>query len=243
MTGLTMKTRLPMKKCIALLALLLAGPVLALQDLDSQVVNDGEKAATGTNVYRIVGPDGRVTFSDSAPAGSKAEKVRIGPINVQPTPLPVRKLSPRDHNEREERSEEREERSERGYQGPVNFAIVSPANDATIPPGQRLIVLQVSVDPVPRDGYAFYAVIDGQRWSGTSSGTSLDISALERGTHTIQAVLVDAAGQPLAQSQLIQVHVKRPGGQIPDFPAERAPQMPKAPQVPGIASPPKPQPR
>lgn len=235
-------TRWPMKKWIALLALLLtvpvlAAPVVALQDSDAQAGSKGEKAAAGTSVYRIVGPDGRVTFSDTAPAGSRAEKIEIGPTNVQPTPLPLRKLSPRDRDAREERAA-------RNYdQGPVNFAIVSPANDATIPPGQRFIVLQVALEPVPRDGYAFYAVVDGQRWSGTSSGTSLDISALERGTHTIQAVLLGAGGQPLAQSQVIQVHVKRPGGQVPDFPAEQAPQMPKAPQAPGIANPPKPQPR
>lgn len=222
---------------IALLAMLLAAPALALQDSGAAAEAQSENSSGGTSVYRIVGPDGRVTFSDTAPAGSKAEKIAIGPTNVQPTPLPLRKLSPRDRDAREERAARSDD------QRPVNFAIVSPANDATIPPGQRFIVLQVALDPVPRDGYAFYVVIDGQRWSGTSSGTSLDISALERGTHTIQAVLLDAGGQPLAQSQVIQVHVKRPGGQVPDFPAEQAPQMPKAPQVPGIASPPKPQPR
>ncbi|MBB5211569.1 DUF4124 domain-containing protein [Microbulbifer hydrolyticus] len=222
-----------MIRWIALLAVLLAAPVLAQQDSAA----DDKKASgtSGGSVYKIVGPDGRVTFSDSPPAGQKAEKVEIGPINVQPIapkqPLRTRKLSPGDRRDRDD------------YEGPVNFAIVSPANDATIPPGQRFVVLQVALDPVPKDGYEFFVVVDGQRWSGTSSGTSLDISALERGTHTIQAVLLGAGGRPLAQSQAIQVHVKRPGGQIPDFPAEQAPQMPKLPQAPGVARPPKPQPR
>ncbi|WOX04166.1 DUF4124 domain-containing protein [Microbulbifer pacificus] len=222
------------KKWLLPLVLVLAVPAMALQDSGAQSGAEDDKSSSGTSVYKIVGPDGRVTFSDTAPAGSRAEKVKIGPTNVQPialpVPLPVRKLSPRSDEDR-------------GDLGPVNFAIVSPSNDATIPPGQRFIVLQVALEPVPRDGYAFYAVIDGQRWSGTSSGTSLDISALERGSHTIQAVLLDASGRPLAQSQMIQVHVKRPGGQIPDFPAEQAPQMPKMPQAPGVANPPKPQPR
>ena len=217
-----------------LLFALLAAPAMAQQDSD-----DASKASQGKSsggaVYKIVGPDGRVTFSDTPLAGEKAEKVEIGPINVQPIApgvLPTRKLSPGDSKKRE-----------RNEQGPVNFAIVSPANDATIPPGQRLIVLQVALNPVPEDGYQFFAVIDGQRWSGGSSGTSLDISALERGTHSIQAVLLGASGQPIAQSQTIQVHVKRPGGQVPDFPAQQSPQMPKLPQVPGVAKPPKPQPR
>ena len=220
-----------MIRWIALLAVLLAAPVLAQQDPEA---GDSKSGGSSGSVYKIVGPDGRVTFSDTPPAGQKAEKVEIGPINVQPIApkgaLPTRRLSPRD----ERRDEEQE---------PVDFAIVSPANDATIPPGQRFIVLQVALNPVPKDGYEFFAVIDGQRWSGTSSGTSLDISALERGTHTIQAVLLGAGGRPLAQSQTIQVHVKRPGGQVPDFPAQQAPQMPKLPQAPGVARPPKPQPR
>ncbi|WP_428819494.1 DUF4124 domain-containing protein [Microbulbifer sp. MCCC 1A16149] len=230
-----------MSRWIVLTAALLAAAAMAQQDSsDKDRAADGKGAdsASGNSVYRIVGPDGRVTFSDSPPAGQKAEKIKIGPTNVQPIapplPLPTRKLSPRDQDDRERRGSD---------QGPVNFSIVSPANDATIPPGQRFIVLQVALNPVPRDGYAFYAVIDGQRWSGMSSGTSLDISALERGTHTVQAVLLSAGGQPLAQSQAIQIHVKRPGGQVPDYPAQQAPQMPKLPQAPGVAKPPKPKPR
>ncbi|WP_239692514.1 DUF4124 domain-containing protein [Microbulbifer mangrovi] len=230
-----------MSRWIVLTAALLAAAAMAQQDSsDKDRAADGKGAdgASGNSVYRIVGPDGRVTFSDSPPPGQKAEKVEIGPTNVQPIapplPLPTRKLSPRDVDN-----------NQRGGSdpGPVRFSIVSPANDATIPPGQRFIVLQVALDPVPREGYAFYAVIDGQRWSGMSSGTSLDISALERGTHTVQAVLLGAGGQPLAQSQAIQIHVKRPGGQVPDYPAQQAPQMPKLPQAPGVAKPPKPQPR
>ena len=224
-----------MNRWIALLALVLAAPLVAQQGADT---DDKKSSSSSGSVYKIVGPDGRVTFSDSPPAGEKAEKVEIGPINVQPIgpkpPLRTRKLSPDSGKKRS---------GDQYDQGPVNFAIVSPANDATIPPGQRFIVLQVALNPVPEDGFEFFAVIDGQRWSGTSSSTSLDISALERGTHTIQAVLLGAGGRPLAQSQTIQVHVKRPGGQLPDFPAEQAPQMPKLPQAPGVAKPPRPQPR
>nr|WP_010131981.1 DUF4124 domain-containing protein [Microbulbifer agarilyticus] len=226
-----------MIKLTALLAVPFA--VLLTATASAQDQSDNTKGGSGSStgsVYKIVGPDGRITFSDTAPAGEKVEKVEIGPINVQPiapkSALPTRKLSPRSGEARQ-----------REDLGPISFAIVSPADDATIPPGQRFIVLQVAVNPVPRDGYRFFAVVDGQRWSGGSSSTSLDISALERGTHTIQAVLYSATGEPLAQSQTIQVHVKRPGGQIPEFPAQQAPQMPKAQQVPGVAKPPSPQPR
>lgn len=220
-----------MKIRIALLALLLACPVMADERSQDGSSKDGQSEKSSSRVvYKTVTPDGRIVFSDTPPPDKKAEKVVIGPTNVQPIappqPMPTRRLSPRDRDERERRSDR--------DLGPINFAIVSPSNDATIPPGQRFIVLQVALDPVPRDGYEFFAVIDGQRWAGTSSGSSLDISALERGTHTVQAVLLDAGGQAIAQSQTIQVHVKRPGGQVPDFPAQQAPRAPKAPQAPGL---------
>lgn len=208
------------------LAMALAVPVIAVADTTN---SQGDKPVTaaGSTVYKVVGPDGKVTFSDTPPPGQKAEKVKIGPTNVQPIslprPLPTRKLSPKSGDDRQSDD-----------LGPVNFAIVSPSDDATIPPGQRYILLQVAMDPVPRGGYEFFAVIDGQRWSGTSAGTSLDISALERGTHTIQAVLLGPGGQPLAESQSIRIHVKRPGGQVPDYPAQQAPQAPKMPQAPGL---------
>ncbi|WP_295802418.1 DUF4124 domain-containing protein [uncultured Microbulbifer sp.] len=217
----------------ASLAAALSAPLFAAGD--EKV--DAEEPQTDTKtVYKVVGPDGSVTFSDSPPPGKKSEKVTIGRTNVQPITLPrdlpTRRLTPDDQQQRDRRD-----------QGPIRFAIVSPANDATIPPGQRFIVLQVAMNPVPVDGHEFFAVVDGQRWAGTSSGTSLDISALERGTHTIQAVLLGAGGRPLAQSQAIRIHVKRPGGQVPDFPAEQAPQMPKTPQAPGVPKPPQAQPR
>ncbi|WP_066960265.1 DUF4124 domain-containing protein [Microbulbifer sp. Q7] len=219
-----------MNRWIAALALTLAVPVLAQQDSGA---SENQKDSAPGSVYKIVGPDGRITFSDSPPPDGKAEKVEIGPINVQPIaprqPLPTRRLSPRDRDENRAGDDT----------GPVNFSIVSPVNGATIPPGQRFIVLQVALDPVPRDGYEFFVVVDGQRWSGSSSGTSLDISALERGAHTIQAVLLGSRGQPLARSQAIEVYVKRPGGQVPDFPAGQAPAMPKAQQAPGFTPKPK----
>lgn len=152
----------------------------------------------------------------------------MAPINVQPIALPrtlpTRKLSPKDEGDK----------AKDGYSGPFSIQIVSPLNDATIPPGQRFIPLQVDVQPVYPEGASFFAVVDGKPWSGRSSGAGLDISLLERGTHTVQAVLTDANGQVLAKSQVITLYVKRPGGKLPDNPAPRAPQAPKAPLGPGI---------
>jgi len=211
-----------MEKKRLLLALTLA-PLLSFAGGDG---TEDEDTPTGNTIYKSVGPDGRVVFSDKPLPGETAEKVELGPTNVQPIALPrqlpVRRLSPSAGD------------GEDTYSGPINFAIVSPQSGATIPPGQRVIVLQVALDPVPRGGYQFFAVVDGQPWAGSSSGTSLDISALERGTHSVQAVLTDPAGNVLAQSQAITLYVKRPGGTLPDTPAGQAPRAPKAPVAPGL---------
>lgn len=211
-----------MKKTHLLSALLLAAPLATLAGGDGT-----DEPAPGNAIYKSVSPDGRVVFSDKPLPGEQAEKVELGPTNVQPIalprPLPTRKLSPADPRGRDDE-----------YAGPINFAIVSPQDGATIPPGQRVIVLQVAVDPVPRTGYQFFAVVDGQRWAGSSSGTSLDISALERGSHSVQAVLTDPGGNVLARSQAITIYVHRPGGTLPDSPAGQAQRAPKAPVSPGL---------
>ncbi|MCO1332726.1 DUF4124 domain-containing protein [Microbulbifer sp. OS29] len=151
-------------------------------------------------IYKVTGPDGQVTFSDTPPPSGNSEKVELAPINIQPIALPRelprRKLSP---------SSDEDEAL-----GPVSIRIVSPLSEATIPPGQTLIALQVEVAPQYPKGASFYAIIDGQRWQGSSGGESLDISALERGAHSVQVVLVGAKGQRLAQSPAITIYVKRP---------------------------------
>lgn len=211
-----------------LLATLLATPLIG--HTGGSGLDDGDNTARsgGGTIYKTTGPNGEVVFTDTPPVGAdkdKTEKVEIGPTNVQPIalprPLPTRKLSPRDQ------ADDRDDR----YTGPYRIAIVNPVDGATIPPGQRTVVLQVALDPVPRGGHQFFAVVDGQPWRGGSSGTSLDISAMERGTHSVQAVLTDPAGNVLARSQPITVYVKRPGGTLPDNPAPRAPQAPQAPQA------------
>lgn len=205
-------------------ALLLALSFGALAGGSGEPVDSGIQAPRGgTSVYKTVGPNGEVVFTDKPLVGSKSEKVELGPTNVQPIALPrqlpVRKLSPQQRDD---------------YSGPINFAIVSPQDGATIPPGQRFISLQVAISPMPKSGYRFYAVVDGQPWRGGSGGTSLDISALERGSHNVQAVLTDMNGNVLARSQGITIYVKRPGGTLPDYPAGQAPKAPQAPVAPGI---------
>ncbi|WP_444928926.1 DUF4124 domain-containing protein [Microbulbifer sp. SSSA002] len=172
-------------------ALLLTLPLAAV----TAIAGTDDNAEAGAAIYKVVGPDGQVTFSDTPPANGTSEKVELAPINIQPRQLPTRKLSPRKGAE---------------ALGPVSIQIVSPIHEATIPPGQTLIVLQVQVTPALPEGASFYAVVDGQRWQGSSSGNSLDISALERGAHTLQAVLVGPRGQVLAQSAVVTVYVKRP---------------------------------
>ena len=219
-----------MKKLPLLTALLLTLLATGALGGDSGYVDDSASQSSGATVYKTIGPDGEVVFTDKPQLGSNSERVDLGPINVQPItlpkPLPTRKLSPKDQRERDDR-----------YVGPINFAIVSPESGATIPPGQRLVVLQVAIDPLPPQGHRFYAIVDGQPWQGGSSGNSLDISALERGSHSVQAVLTDPAGNLLARSQTITVYVKRPGDQVPEYGTPQATQAPKTPASPGLVAP------
>ncbi|WP_445365267.1 DUF4124 domain-containing protein [Microbulbifer sp. ANSA001] len=204
-------------------ALFLVAPLMAFAGTDG--------GSSSGAIYKTVGPDGRVTFSDTPPASGEAQKVELAPINVQPItlprPLPSRKLSPKDDVE--------DDGGKESYAGPMSIQIVSPLDGATIPPGQRFIPLQVDVQPSYPKGASFYAVVDGQPWRGNSTGSSLDISALERGSHSVQAVLIDASGRILAQSKVITVYVQRPSVAQSDSSILRAPQSTKVSLGPSLA--------
>ena len=89
--------------------------------------------AASDTVYRVVGPDGEVSYTDTPPETGKVEAVELKAINTQPA-LEV------DHKRNQDTTPEAAiyERIE----------IVAPENDSTIPPGQLNVIVQLELEPV-----------------------------------------------------------------------------------------------
>jgi hypothetical protein len=76
------------------------------------------------------------------------------------------------------------------------------------------IVAKVRTDPQVRGGDRVAFGLDGKRVQTTSSSeASLKV---ERGTHTLMAVVEDASGKPLCTSGSVTFHVRQPSVQAPN---------------------------
>lgn len=154
-----------------------------------------QAAHAGETVYRVVGPDGEVSYTDTPPEQGEFEALELEPVNTQPALEPGFE------------AENPEESQALPYE---RVAIVAPENDTTIPPGQLNVVVQLELEPPLRAGHLVQFFLDGAPQGEPAATTAVTLSDLYRGSRTIQArVIDDASGAVIAQSNNVVIHVKR----------------------------------
>ncbi len=161
--------------------------------------------STMAEVYRVVDPDtGKVIFTDSPPenAGANTERVDLPKTNTQkPVKAPEKRVD-----------EEDEDSASAGYE---SVEILQPRPDTTVPPGQLDLVVRVKVKPGLQDQHLVRVLWDGEAVAPPASTTSVVVEDMVRGTHRVQAQVVDEDGDVIESSGTIQVHVKRPSRLLP----------------------------
>lgn len=145
-------------------------------------------------VYKWVDPDGTVHYSDKPQPG--AEEVRVPPPQTY-TPTPYTPITPRPE----------------ATAAPAEYtslSIASPAPDANIWDNTGAIPISFSIEPALDSGrgHQLVVLIDGKTLPPTKS-TSTTLENIERGSHTLQGQVVDAAGNVLISSPAITVHLHR----------------------------------
>jgi hypothetical protein len=166
-----------MKPVLAMLTLLLVLPVQA-------------------QVYRIVGPDGSVTFTDQPVQG--AEKVDLPPVSTYPAPrLATPAVSGQD--------------AQPAAAGYSRFVVVSPAPETTIRDNQGDVSMLVQVEPSLQadQGHRIQFMVNGVDQGEPSSSTGVTFQNLDRGSHNLSARLIDAEGRTLMTTPEVTVFVQR----------------------------------
>lgn len=166
---------------------------LALPTLQSLPAHGGE------TVYRVVGPDGQVSYTDTPPEQGKVEVVELKDANTQPS---LEVSGPRKPTD--------------GKANPyTRVEITSPENDATILPDQLNVVVQLEVEPSLQGGHRVQFFLDGEPQGVPAATTAIALGDLYRGTRTIQATIFDGEGAVIAQSNAVAIHVKRHSAKHP----------------------------
>ena len=91
------------------------------------------------------------------------------------------------------------------------FIIVSPENDSTVRENSGSVTIALSLTPElnTESGHSISAFVNGIKAVSNSASLAITINNINRGSHSIYAVVTDAEGNNLIQSNSINIHLKQ----------------------------------
>ena len=91
------------------------------------------------------------------------------------------------------------------------FIIVSPENDSTLRDNSGNITITLALTPELKidSRHSISAFVDGLKTVSNSASLAITINNINRGSHSIYAVVTDAEGNNLIQSNSINIHLKQ----------------------------------
>ena len=151
-------------------------------------------AVQAQKVFRIVHPDGTVEFTDVPPSGGNAQQIEVPPMNTTaPLAPPASSTSPSTAA------------TEEGYS---EFRITSPGDGETIRDNAGNVKVDLSIKPGLRAGDKIGLNLDGQAIGGGRS-TAITLTEMERGAHSLQALVKNSAGRVIKRSNSVTFNIQR----------------------------------
>ncbi|MEN8177204.1 MAG: DUF4124 domain-containing protein [Pseudomonadota bacterium] len=146
-------------------------------------------------VYRSVSEDGVVSYSDTYKPG--AERVSVSD----------RGSAVANQKDAKEKSQSTDLAGTSGqYQ---TFTIEQPESDETIRSNAGNVTVGLSLSPSLTAGHVIHVYLDGSKLDSDLTTTQFSLNSLNRGTHSLQAKIVDAEGTPLISTESIDFHMRK----------------------------------
>jgi hypothetical protein len=151
-------------------------------------------------IYRRVGPDGQVTFSDQPSPG--AERIEVQPaVTVTLPPVP----------EEDAADTTQDEPTEPEPFVYTEFSITSPTPEEGVRANNGNVTIQLSLQPPLQPDHSIMLTVDGEDGKAEKNATSLSIGLenLSRGRHTVDATVLNRAGEAMVRTQPVSFFVLR----------------------------------
>lgn len=127
-------------------------------------------------ICKIVEPDGSVTYTD-VPEAECPNRVKLPDYS---------RYAPRDIRQQPTGTAANREQPFVGY---TAFKIVSPEANGTVRSNEGKVNVAMSLEPALRPGHKIELFLDGTRIPGNFAGLGVQLSNVERGTHTLRAIV------------------------------------------------------
>ena len=178
--------------------------------------------AGAADIWRWTDADGVVHFSDQPRPG--AVKVNLGPISAPSGNGPRPEEPPA-----EAASEPERRRQSFAY---TSCVVQSPENDQTFS-GVQAVTVILGIEPQLQDGHRVQVYVNGAlNTDWPPEATSFTLPEVFRGSHTIQARIVDSANRVLCNVPTVTFHLQQTGLNSPQSPLRPRPAPRPQPPVP-----------
>jgi hypothetical protein len=143
-------------------------------------------AASAQSAYRWVDENGQVHYSDRPMPG--ATEIELRSVQGYSTPTRI------------EPSQSEGAASAEPAQPYRVFNVIRPAQQETLWNTGGTLNVELELEPGLQPGHRISVYLDGQRRDLSTTGLSVTLEEVWRGQHTLQAVIVDAAGNEVLRS-------------------------------------------
>ncbi|OUS03934.1 hypothetical protein A9Q90_07925 [Gammaproteobacteria bacterium 54_18_T64] len=149
-----------------------------------------------SEVYKVIDENGQVTFTDAPPRNVKAETINLPKTNIVAAPSPPPKKTSEGVTLEDE--------------VPYTIArIAKPLNEATIPPGQTTVAVELSLQPALQEGHLVQLYIDGQAQGSPTVSSTFSVTGLFRGAHKVHAEILGADKKRKVKTPTVTFFVKQ----------------------------------
>lgn len=92
-----------------------------------------------------------------------------------------------------------------------SMQIIEPAAEGTVRSNEGKVPVSIALEPALQDGHLVKLFVDGEAVRGTFAGVDIELSGIERGTHTVRAEVQDANGRRLLAAPPVQFTLRKTG--------------------------------
>jgi hypothetical protein len=157
--------------------------------------------AAGAEVYKYVDENGVVRYTDTPPHPG-AQPIRLPEVQTYTTDdIYVREAVPPDSDAVEP------EAADGAY---ASIQLTAPEPEQVYNNANPQVTASVELDPGLRPGHRLVFMVDGTAHPAPPGQTSTVLSGLERGSHSLQALVLDASDRIRAQSESLNFHLSQP---------------------------------
>lgn len=152
-------------------------------------------------ICKSVDAEGVVSYTD-VPAAECRKPVKLPPNSTyQPRQLPASIGGDKKAREDVEKPFGRYE----------SIKIIQPEADGTIRSNEGKVPIAIALQPALQPGHHVVLFVDGSAVPGEFDGLVIELSGVERGTHSVRAKITDAAGKTLIESPAVSFTLRQTG--------------------------------